>query len=138
VISSVTYAHDAALIAFAAALTAGASDTIASEIGKAWGRRTWLVAPVRRVPPGTSGALSVEGTVAGIVGAAALGGLSVALGIVPADALLPIVAGATVGSFVESGLAARFEASGVLNNDALNLLNTGVSAYAALVISGAV
>lgn len=137
-LSAVTYAHDAALLAFAAALTAGASDTIASEIGKAWGRRTWLFFPLRRVPPGTSGAISVEGTVAGIVGAAALAGLAVAFGIVPGDTVLPIVAGATIGSFVESGLAARFEASGVLNNDALNLVNTGVAAYAALVISGAV
>lgn len=138
VLSAVTYAHDAALIAFVAALTAGASDTIASEIGKAWGRKTWLIAPLRRVPPGTSGAISLEGTIAGIVGAAALAGLAVALDTVSADTLLPIVAGATIGSFVESGLAARFEASGVLNNDALNLLNTGVAAYAALVISGAV
>ena len=38
VLSALTYAHDAALVAFAAALTAGASDTVASEIGKAWGQ----------------------------------------------------------------------------------------------------
>src|SRR5450759_2430751 len=56
---------DAARLAFAAALTAGASDTIASEIGKAWGRRTWSVTSLKHVPPGTSGAMSLEGTVAG-------------------------------------------------------------------------
>jgi len=133
--SAFTYAHDAALLAFAAALTAGASDTIASEIGKAWGQRTWLIAPLRRVPPGTPGALSVEGTAAGLFGAFALAAVAIALGVVPKGALIPIVAGATIGSFVESGLGATLEPRGILNNDALNFINTGLAAFATLVIS---
>ena len=137
-LSALTYAHDAALIAFAAALTAGASDTVASEIGKAWGRRTWLVAPVRRVKPGTSGAISLEGTFAGIAAAFLLAALAVALDIAPGKALLAIVAGATIGSFVESWLGATLEPNGVLNNDALNFLNTGVAAFAALLIAGTI
>ena len=134
--SVLTYAHDAALVAFAAALTAGASDTVASEIGKAWGLRTWLIAPLRRVPPGTSGAISLEGTAAGLVAAFALAAAAVALGLIPADAWVPVVAGATIGSFVESGLGATLEPPGVLNNDALNFINTGVAAFAAIVLSG--
>lgn len=137
-LAALTYAQDAALIAFAAALTAGASDTVASEIGKAWGRRTWLVAPVRRVKPGTPGAISLEGTLAGLAAAVVLAGLAVALDIAPRKALLAIVAGATIGSFVESALGATLEKSGVLNNDALNFLNTGVAAFAALTIAGTV
>lgn len=133
--SAFTYAHDAALLAFAAALTAGASDTIASEIGKAWGRRTWLMASMRRVPPGTSGALSLEGTAAGLVGALGLAAAAVALGLVPGNALFPIVVGATIGSLVESGLGATLEPVGILNNDALNFINTGLAAFVALVIS---
>ena len=136
--SALTYAEDAALIAFAAALTAGASDTIASEIGKAWGRRTWLLAPIRRVPPGTPGALSVEGTAAGVAGAAGLAAAAVGLGLIPSGALLPIVAAATLASFIESGLGATLERDGTLNNDALNFVNTGVAAFAALMISGAI
>jgi uncharacterized protein (TIGR00297 family) len=133
--SAFTYAHDAALLAFAAALTAGASDTVASEIGKAWGRTTWLIAPVRRVQPGTSGALSLEGTAAGLLGALALAAFAILLEIVPTAALVPIVAGATIGSLIESGLGATLEPPGILNNDALNFINTGVAAFAALVIS---
>jgi uncharacterized protein (TIGR00297 family) len=132
--SAFTYAHEAALVAFAAALTAGASDTIASEIGKAWGRRTWLIAPLRRVAPGTSGALSLEGSAAGVFGALMLAELAIVLDLVPRTALVPIVAGATIGSFVESGLGATLEAPGILNNDALNFINTGLAAFAALVI----
>jgi uncharacterized protein (TIGR00297 family) len=74
-----TYAHETALVAFVAALTAGGSDTIASEIGKAWGRRTYLITSLRAVPPGTSGALSMEGTLAGLAGASALAGLGILL-----------------------------------------------------------
>jgi uncharacterized protein (TIGR00297 family) len=136
--AAVTYATDASLVVFAAALTAGASDTIASEIGKAWGRATWLVAPVRRVPPGTPGAVSVEGTLAGLIGAIGFAAAAVALGIIPRGAIVAVAAGATIGSFVESGLAAKLEASGTLNNDALNFINTGVAGYAALVLSGLV
>ena len=39
-LSVLSIERDLALLAFVAALAAGGSDTIASEIGKAWGRRT--------------------------------------------------------------------------------------------------
>jgi uncharacterized protein (TIGR00297 family) len=136
ILSIVSYGEVTALVAFAAALTAGASDTIASEIGKAWGRRTFAILPPRPVPPGTSGAVSLEGTAAGLVGAAALAVLGTVIGLVPAQAVVPIVAGATVGSLVESLLAATFEGPGLLNNDALNLINTAVAAFVAVGLAG--
>jgi uncharacterized protein (TIGR00297 family) len=118
----------AARIAFAAALTAGGSDTIASEIGKAWGRRTWSITTLGRVPPGTSGAMSFEGTAAGLAGAFALGALAIALGLAPPAALLPIVVGATLAALIESWLGATLEAPGILNNDMLNFINTSAGA----------
>jgi uncharacterized protein (TIGR00297 family) len=130
-------ARDAALIAFAAALAAGGSDTVASEIGKAWGRHAYVVSNFSSVPPGTSGAVSVEGTAAGLMGAIALGALAVSLGLVPTGALFPIVAGATIGSFSESFLGATLEAPGILNNDLLNFLNTAIAAAAAVLLAGA-
>jgi uncharacterized protein (TIGR00297 family) len=136
VLAAVSYADLYALVAFAAALTAGASDTIASEIGKAWGRRTWSILPLKPVPAGTAGAMSLEGTAAGLVGAAALALLSVVLNLIPAQAFLPVVAGATAGSFVEGLLAATFEAPGILNNDALNLINTALAAFVAIALAG--
>ena len=136
VLAVASYAHAPALIAFAAALTAGASDTVASEIGKAWGRHTWLVLPVRRVPPGTSGAVSLEGTAAGLAAAGLLAAGASALGLVPATAIVPIVAAATLGSIVESVLGATLERRGLLNNDALNFINTGVAAFSVLMLAG--
>ena len=135
-IAAVTTPHAyGALVAFVAALAAGASDTVASEIGKAWGTSTFLVTTFGRARPGTPGAMSLEGTAAGIVAAAALAALGVALGLVPASAIVPAVVGATAGALVESALAATLEGPGILNNDMLNFINTAVAAVVAIVIA---
>lgn len=126
------YAPEPALIAFVAALAAGGSDTVASEIGKAWGRTTWLITTGRTVPPGTSGAMSLEGTIAGLAGAALLGGLGIALGLVAPAALLPVVAGATIGALAESVMGATLEPRGIVDNDVLNFLNTAIAAWVAV------
>ena len=83
-----TPSADAARLAFVAALAAAGSDTIASEIGKAWGRRTWSITSLKHVPPGTSGAMSIEGTAAGVVGALALGLAGSLLHLVPESAIM--------------------------------------------------
>lgn len=136
-LAALTYAHDTALIAFVAALAAGGSDTVASEIGKAWGRRTYLITSLRGVPPGTSGALSLEGTAAGLVGAAALAGLGVILDLTPAWAIPAVIGGAVAGSVAESVMGATLEAPGIVNNDVLNWLNTAIAAFAAVLLIGA-
>ena len=127
-----TYAHDPALLAFTAALVAGASDTVASEIGKAWGRRTFLITTLRRVPPGTSGAMSLEGTLAGVGSAAVLALAAWALGLVTLTGVPVVVAAATAGALVESALGATLEKRGVVNNDVLNFINTSIAAFVAI------
>ena len=109
------------------ALTAGGSDTVASEIGKAMGRRTFLVVGFRPVPAGTPGAISLEGTLAGLVSATALATLGAALGLAPADTIWIVVVGATAGAFVESALAATLESRGILDSHLLNFINTAVA-----------
>ena len=123
-------------LAMVAALVTASSDTVASEIGKAWGRRTWLITTLRPVPRGTSGALSLEGTVAGVVAAALLAWLAASLGLVPGLWILPIALAATIAALVEGALGATLEESGLLNNDALNLINSAVGAALAVLIAG--
>jgi uncharacterized protein (TIGR00297 family) len=128
----------ACFIAMSAALVAGASDTVASEIGKAWGRRTFLVTTFRRVPPGTSGAVSVEGTAAGVVAALALASLAAWLGLLyhtnSAAEIVAVAVAATIASFIESALGATLEPKGILNNDLLNFVTTWSAAIIALII----
>jgi uncharacterized protein (TIGR00297 family) len=123
-------------LAVIVALTAGASDTVASEIGKAWGRRTYLVPMFTAVRPGTPGAISLEGTAAGLVAALGLAVLGLALGLIHGSLLWLVVIGATAGAFVESALAATLEGPGVLNNDLLNFINTAVATLVALSLRG--
>ena len=133
-LSVTTYAHEPALIGFVAALTAGGSDTVASEIGKAWGRRTVLVTNLRKVRPGTPGAMSLEGTLAGLGGAALLASAGAALDLIAWTAVGPVIAAATAGAVIESLLGATLEPKGIVNNDVLNFLNTAVAAYVAILI----
>jgi uncharacterized protein (TIGR00297 family) len=125
----------AALLALATALIAGGSDTVASEIGKAWGRSTFLVTSFGRVKPGTPGAMSLEGTTAGVVAAFGLAALAVWLGQIAWAMMAAVVVGATVGALVESVLGATLEGRGILNNDMLNFINTAVAAAVALVLA---
>jgi uncharacterized protein (TIGR00297 family) len=117
------------------ALVAGASDTVASEIGKAWGRRTYLFPMFTRVRPGTPGAVSLEGTGAGLVAALALSALALALGLIKGHAIWYATVGATVGSFIESSLGATLESSGTLDNHTLNFINTALSAACAVALA---
>jgi uncharacterized protein (TIGR00297 family) len=134
--SAIAPFHAAALIAFTAALVAGASDTAASEIGKAWGRRTFALVPPHAVPPGTPGAMSAEGTIAGLGAAVVLAGLAIAAGLAPRHALFAIIAGATTGALLESLLASVLEPRRVLDNNALNLINTACAAGVAVWLAG--
>jgi len=127
--------REPALLALVAALVAGGSDTVASEVGKAWGTATFLVTSFGRVKPGTPGAMSAQGTAAGIVAALALAAVAAAVGLIAGNAVAAVVVAATLGAFVESALGATLEAPGILNNDMLNFINTAVAAGAALALA---
>jgi uncharacterized membrane protein len=49
--------------------------------------------------------------------------------------LIPVTAGATVGAFAESALAASLEAPGIVNNDVLNFMNTAIAAAVAVFLA---
>jgi uncharacterized protein (TIGR00297 family) len=115
-------------LVLAAGLTAGASDTVASEIGKAFGTSPRAFPSLRPVPAGTPGAVSTLGTAAGFVAAVLMALLAATILPGGERLVLGVVAGATAGAFVESTLATWFESDGVLNNDMLNFINTAVAA----------
>ena len=127
---STTYAPNRRALAFVAALAAGGSDTIASEIGKAFGRHT--VSGAHRssaVPPGTPGAMSLEGTAAGSRRRARRSARSASRSAsCRVDASPDRRSARRPDRFVESGLGATLEAPGILNNDVLNFINTAAAA----------
>jgi len=125
----------AAVLALVVALTAGGSDTVASEVGKSWGHATFLITTFRRVKPGTPGAISFEGTVAGLIAALVMAAIAASLALISGRLIPVVVVAATVGALVESALGATLEGPGILNNDMLNFINTAVAAAVALVVA---
>lgn len=115
-----------------AALAEAAADTVSSEVGQALGGSPFMIIGLKRVNPGTDGALSAAGTAAGLIAAA-----MVVLVAVPALGLETRQAGtawtaAVLGLFVDSLLGATLERGGWLNNDAVNFLSTALAAGTAL------
>jgi uncharacterized protein (TIGR00297 family) len=107
-------------VLFAAAFATALSDTSGSEIGKAFGRLTFLPWNLKRVPPGTEGAVSLEGLGASAVTPLLLGGMLAWVGwISPAGAAVVGAAG-FLGNLGESFLARL----GRWNNELLNFTNT--------------
>jgi uncharacterized protein (TIGR00297 family) len=122
-------------LAFAAAFATAAADTASSEIGQLLGRRTFLITTFRPVPRGTEGAVSLEGTLAGIFASLILAVLGAAVGLYGWAGVLPVVVAAFVGTTFESAIGAALEKRQLLDNEALNFLNTLVGALVAAVFA---
>jgi uncharacterized protein (TIGR00297 family) len=129
---SSNWSTEAGALMIVTAIAAGASDTVSSEVGKAYGGQPRAFPSFRRVPPGTPGAVSVVGTFAGITAAAVIAWPASVLWLLPNDRLPLVVVACTFGAFVESTLATSFERSGVLDNNTLNFVNTASAATAAV------
>ncbi len=120
--------HRLALLALSACFVEATADTLSSEIGQALRSQTFLLTTGQRVPPGTDGAISLPGTLTGI-----LGGLLVALACQHAlrltlhGMLLAWLAG-IAGIFFDSLLGATLERQRLLGNNAVNFCSTVFSA----------
>jgi uncharacterized protein (TIGR00297 family) len=120
-----------------AALATAAADTTASEIGQWIGRRAFLPLTLRRVPVGTEGAISIEGTLAGLAG-----GFAVAVaGTLAVDAMFAelvafewntvavLTLAAFFGSYLESILGSwNRKQTRPIPNGVLNFFNTAAGA----------
>jgi uncharacterized protein (TIGR00297 family) len=122
-------------LAFAASFATAAADTASSEIGQLLGKRTFLITTFRPVPRGTEGAVSLEGTLAGVAASLVIGALGALLGLYPWVGVLPIAVAAFVGTTFESVVGAALEKRQLLDNEALNFLNTLVGALGAAVFA---
>lgn len=118
-----------------ASLATAAADTTASEIGQLIGRRAFLPLTLRPVPVGTEGAISVEGTLAGLVAglAVAVAGVTsmkYGLELDPGPLAIALVtAAAFAGSYLES-IAGSWNRKRIdpVPNGVLNFFNTAAGA----------
>jgi uncharacterized protein (TIGR00297 family) len=123
--------NTALLVACAAALAEAAADTVSSEIGQAYSESARLITSWRQVPAGTNGGITLAGTLAGVIAATIVTGVSVLGGLVPKTGFAMAAFSAMAGMFVDSYLGAWFEQRRKLNNNAVNLLSTLATAVLA-------
>jgi uncharacterized protein (TIGR00297 family) len=120
--------RDLLVLAYAASVATAAADTCSSEVGKAFGRRTFLITSGRPVPPGTEGAISLEGTLGGFLGALAVASVGAVLGLYSGSAAVLVAFAGLLGCLAESLIGAFTEGGEVMGNDLLNAANTAMGA----------
>ncbi len=134
-ITAVLYAatgSDLFLIAYVASFATALSDTLSSEMGQLYGKHPILITTLKPVPVGTEGAVSIEGTLIGIVGSLVLAFLALACGLFSGvGAALVVAGGAFVGTTAESYLGATLEGFKGIDNEMINFFNTVIGAGAA-------
>ncbi|MEB3169781.1 MAG: TIGR00297 family protein [Synechococcaceae cyanobacterium] len=125
------------LLAFAASFAAKLGDTFGSEIGKRWGRTTVLITTLRPVPPGTEGAVSLEGTLASLAGSALMAMVMLGLGLIGGwRAWLLVAAVGLAATLAESLLGATLQRRWPwLGNEVVNGLQTLLAALLALALA---
>lgn len=123
------------MVGFVASFAAKLGDTCGSEIGKRWGRTTISLSRLRVVPPGTEGAVSLEGTLASLAGAGVFSLIGCSLSLVGWELLLPISVIAWLATLVESLIGSELQPQlPWLSNEAVNALMTAIAAAAAMVV----
>jgi len=125
--------------AFATAL----SDTSANELGQLYGKHPILPTTFKPVPVGTEGAVSLEGTLLGVLASLCVAILAwllpdlivpVGISLGPWRLLIAVFVGAFVGSMFESYLGATLGQRKILGNEAMNFTNTLIGAVVTVLI----
>lgn len=122
-------------LGYVASFSTKLADTCESEIGKAYGQRTFLITTLQPVERGTEGAVSLEGTLAGMVGAGAIACLGTIIGLISIPAVLVCVLAAFIATNIESWIGATLQGKFVwLTNEMVNIINTAIGAIVAIVL----
>mmetsp|Transcript_9977 Transcript_9977/g.23816 ORF Transcript_9977/g.23816 Transcript_9977/m.23816 type:complete len:319 (-) Transcript_9977:297-1253(-) len=125
-------------VGFVASFASKLSDTVSSEVGKAYGKTTYLATTLQVVPRGTEGAVSLEGSLAGVGSAVLFVAAAFALGQIDPQGAAFCVAAAVAANYFESCLGATSQASAPwLTNDVVNMIQITVAAATALGLQGA-
>ncbi len=127
------------LLGYMASFCTKLSDTTASEVGKVYGKRTFLMTSLSPVPPGTEGAVSVEGTVAGAVASVVLAVFGWTVELIDPVGIVICVIAAFIGTSLESVIGATLQPKYVwMTNEVVNAINTVLGASAAILIALAI
>jgi uncharacterized protein (TIGR00297 family) len=124
------------LLAYVASFSTKLADTTASEVGKAYGKRTFLITTLQPVPRGTEGAVSLEGTLAGIIASVAIALVGWGVGLINFWGIVWCILAAFIATNIESLIGATLQSRLVwLTNEIVNIINTTIGAIAAVLLA---
>ena len=121
------------LLGYVASFSTKLADTCASEIGKAYGKRTFLITTLQPVARGTEGAVSLEGTLAGVIGSVAIALLGWNVGMINVIGIFICAIAAFIATNLESVIGATLQSKfDWLTNEIVNIINTLIGAVVAI------
>ena len=124
------------VLGYVASFCTKLSDTTASEVGKAYGKTTYLITTLKPVPRGTEGAVSLEGTIAGALASVVLAVIAWAIGMISPIGIIWCVIAAFIATTIESLVGATLVSKVTwLTNDFVNFINTVIGAIAAVFLA---
>ncbi|KAL6999663.1 Protein vte6, chloroplastic [Sarracenia purpurea var. burkii] len=124
-------------LGFVASFCTKLSDTVSSEIGKAYGKVTYLITTFKIVPRGTEGAVSIEGTIAGLLASIVLSFVGSLMGEINIpEAVICVIASqiANLGESLIGAVLQEKEGFQWLTNDVVNVLNISMGSILAVLV----
>jgi len=120
-------------VGFAASFAAKLADTFGSEIGKRFGKDTYLITSFKKVERGTEGGISLEGTLASILGSIFMTFIMLCLSIISTKSQFIIVAvSGFLATLSESIIGAKFQNKYKLSNEMVNSIQTSIASVFAI------
>ncbi len=127
------------LLGYTASISTKLADTFASEIGKAYGKHTYLITSFQAVPAGTEGAVSLEGTIAGVIGSLLIALVGWLVHLISSWDMAGCAIAAFWATTLESLIGATLQNRYAwLTNEVVNGINTAIGAICAISIHLAV
>jgi uncharacterized protein (TIGR00297 family) len=106
---------------FAAIATVN-GDTLASELGKVFGKKPRLITNLKPVKPGTNGGVSLQGELFALLGAAMMVPFVMPLTSYKLPMAIAVLLGGFIGVNIDSLIGATLENKGVTDNNSTNFL----------------
>ncbi len=123
-------------LGYVASFATKLSDTCASEIGKVYGKKTYLITTLKPVPKGTEGAISLEGTLAGIMASVIISILGYGVNLIDLMGIIYCIIAAFIATNLESVIGATLQTKiDWLSNEIVNIINTILGAIAAILLA---